>query len=279
MTTWEHFLQLTKDYGEIILALVAITISIVTFKITRKKNKLLEYEILSDYDIVDVNDKFRDKIQITYRESEEKEYNVEHLRLLVLKFKNTGNTPIPKSDFEMPIRIEFPSQEKNKFILYSWNVVNTIPNDLNIGLDLSINLEDATLLHESVVIAPCLLNPNDVFSISFLLGTQNPIFEVKGRIIGVDKIQKSEKVERTFWDSILGKILASFIFTGVLLGGMAILAMASIFLAEKLNINSRLLFLISMIGFLYYMIRQEKKGNFKFKSRRLSLKNRNSFNE
>ena len=96
-----------------------------------------------------------------------------------IEFKNIGNVPISKSEFEEPIEI----YAKNQINIIQANVSTSLPSDLNPNISKNNN---------SIRIDPLLLNPNDMFRIRILTSESEPLFEVRSRIFGIPEIKISE---------------------------------------------------------------------------------------
>ena len=80
-----------------LLALLAIGISIYFFFLQRKK-KALSYRILTDTELLTVDEQIKGEIKIIYGK-----LPIQNVHLLVMKVENNGNMPILSSDFEEPL--------------------------------------------------------------------------------------------------------------------------------------------------------------------------------
>lgn len=162
-----------KDYSEYIVSLVSIPIGFFTaywIFLKEKKKKELSYEVLSNSNIITVQDEFKDDVEVTFKGKK-----INNLWLILVKFTNTGNTPIESKDFDRPISLII---EKNSKIFH-FEYSSLIPSDLPIQLDSKEN---------AVVISPLLLNMNDSFVIQLITAGESPRFSVNTRISGIEKV-------------------------------------------------------------------------------------------
>lgn len=156
------------DISTFLLGLIIPTIISFYIYYKQRANKNLAYEVL-------VNDNlFSFKEQLEGLKIEYKNNKADNLRVTVLSFKNTGNIPILKSDFESNIFIEFDKDSKILDVTYSSQPKNIeiIPKFENSKLEL----------------IPFLINQNDIFTIKIISNSKTADLKVHGRIIGMSKI-------------------------------------------------------------------------------------------
>lgn len=104
-----------------VLAAIAIVIA-VFFYYRQRKRKRLSYQILANTPVLTVDEQIRGKLKVSYED-----IPVQNLKLLLLKFINTGNLPIATGDFERPLSISFDSEAK----ILSSEVIASSPSDLS----------------------------------------------------------------------------------------------------------------------------------------------------
>lgn len=156
-----------------VASVLAVILTIIIYFLTRKK-KVLAYEVLSEYPLISIDDQIsREELQILYGSKP-----VENVHLLLIKFVNSGNIPITKSDFERPITLRLKGESN----VLSAQTIKSSPNNLNVRL--SIEGQDIT-------VDPALMNGGDFFTAKVLIG-QYAIgsYEVDARIVGVKSINR-----------------------------------------------------------------------------------------
>jgi len=109
------------------------------------------------------------ELQITY--DGEKVTRVDLLNIYAM---NTGNIPINVSDFQDCIRVHFPENLK----IHSWSRNKSRPDKLGISVSQAENKAE-------LCIEPLLLNPNDYFSIFFVVSGVKPHVKPSIRIAGI----------------------------------------------------------------------------------------------
>ena len=154
----------------ITLGLAAIIVTIILFILGRKK-KRLAYYIVSNTQLVGIENSIQDKIKILYDEKQ-----VANVHLISIKFINNGNEPISVDDFDKPISIKYDSAVN----ILTYEVLEKTPADL-----------DATIKEreEFLEIKPLLLNPNDDFTINILASDFEGGLEISARIKGINKVE------------------------------------------------------------------------------------------
>ncbi|VVP27462.1 hypothetical protein PS858_04138 [Pseudomonas fluorescens] len=88
---------------------------------------------------------------------------------------NTGSKPVLSADFESPIEILPTGGAK----LVSAQVTTTVPDNIPV----KISFDD-----QRIAIAPILLNPKDTVSFSVITSGEQPFFEPRARIAGINSI-------------------------------------------------------------------------------------------
>jgi hypothetical protein len=170
--TSKRRIETTLAWAGIAVGIIAIIVS-VTIYFLQRTTKALEYEVFSGPVILNAG-QFRGKgIQVSLNG-----VALHDPHLVVLIVRNNGNVPIKRDDFEKPLRVEFPGNNK----ILSAEVAHKDPEDLQVSLDVK---------QKFILIRPLLLNDKDWMVIQVLIdGSSNP--QMSGRIAGVHSIQKSE---------------------------------------------------------------------------------------
>ena len=154
----------------IILGLAAIIVAIILFLLGKKK-KRLAYYIISNIQLVGIENSIRDKIKILYDEKQ-----VTNVHLVSIKFINNGNEPISVDDFDKPISIKYDSAVN----ILTHEILEKNPEDLDALIRKTEN---------SLEIKPLLLNVNDEFIVNILASDFEGNLEVSARIKGINKIE------------------------------------------------------------------------------------------
>ena len=167
-----------------LLAIIAIGVSIVLFRLNRKK-KGLSYEIVRNNRLFKVDSSLQSRIQVIV--DGKPAINV---TLVIIDIQNTGNEAIRREDFDVPCRFSFGSGAE----VISTRILEAKPRDLaaNIAVgDRSITLE------------PLLLNSGDRLSIEVLLTDSTSAVVQSGRVVGIAEIKniirKAHRSDYTWW--------------------------------------------------------------------------------
>jgi hypothetical protein len=170
--------KLFIDYGNYIVGVPAILVAAVIavwIYIRQRQFKALSYRVHNFFDLMRSDLKqVRARVQLG-----EKTYDT--IELVVLEFCSTGSSPIAKSDFSTSIEIEFNQEVE----IINAEVFDKSPKDLPVTLSSS---------KTRLAVEPLLLNQGDAFKVKILTSAAT-MFEVKGRIAGVPKIKKLERLE------------------------------------------------------------------------------------
>ncbi|MEK6199664.1 MAG: hypothetical protein N2B60_05500 [Psychrobacter sp.] len=162
----------------IILGLVAIIVTITLF-ILGKKKKRLAYYIVSNTQLVGIENSIQDKIKILYDEKQ-----VTNVHLISIKFINSGNEPISVDDFDKPISIRYNSAVN----ILTHEIVERVPEDL----DTVIGEKEKFL-----EITPLLLNTKDEFTVNILASDFNGDLDISARIKGVKELEIYKSYEKS----------------------------------------------------------------------------------
>lgn len=170
---------------QVILAAVALLVSIVLYRKARTK-KSLSYEVVSEYPLISVDDEIKGKLQILLNGKP-----VENVHLLSIRFINDGNVPIIADDYERPLSVTFEGEPN----ILSTEFVSGSPDKLTITLKVDKN---------ALEIEPVLMNSGDFFSIKILIGQYSGKYDIDYRIVGVKTVRRRRQIptERPYVSSI-----------------------------------------------------------------------------
>lgn len=184
------------QFGGVLLALVAIVISIIIYFLQRQK-KALSYSLVSITNLLTDHEEFEGKLQVLYEGQSAK-----NISLVILKFINSGNVPITSNDYERQLSILFGEDSK----ILSAVVIEMEPKNLG---------ADAIVDHNRIRIKEILLNPKDAVTLK-ILASDFDRFVIDGRIIGVKEIDDFGRASK------FQKLLL-FLFSIIFLIGMYLL--------------------------------------------------------
>jgi hypothetical protein len=189
-----------------VLALLAVFISIVIY-FKERRRKQVSYVILSIDPLLGWGAAaFKGELQLTYDGK-----LVDSPYLVSIRIFNSGNVPIPSSDYERPISVGFGSSAR----ILKAEVVETVPKNLNATISLA---KEPT--GERLVLSPSLLNSGDSIDLRMLIAEYNQVC-VDGRLVGVKEIKiTTEKDDLSpifvmvlggifVWIGIIGSIVMS----------------------------------------------------------------------
>lgn len=172
----------------IILGLAAIIVAIIIF-ILGKKKKRLAYYIVSNTQLVGIENSIQDKIKILYDEKQ-----VTNVHLISIKFINNGNEPISVDDFDKPIRIRYDSAVN----VLTHEILEKDPEDLD-----AITRER----EEFIEVEPLLLNIKDEFTVNILASNFDGDLDISARIRGVKELEIYNKYDLESFTVILKRAL------------------------------------------------------------------------
>lgn len=164
--------------------IAAITVPLIIYFLQKSK-KQLSYEIISNTQLVGIENEIQDRITILYDEKQ-----VVNVHLISIRFVNDGNQPISIDDFAMPINVQLGSATN----ILTCEVLEQNPNELNANI---VKMED------SVEIQPLLINPNDSFNLNILLNNYEGSLCIRARIKGIKTISVYKEPKFTIVNFLL----------------------------------------------------------------------------
>lgn len=168
---------LSHPIAPIIIGVLTIFTSILLW-VFQRKTKKLSYEILSEVNLLSYEEEISERLKIFFDNEP-----VQNLSLIFIRILNSGHIPITSPDYETSINLMF-GNENSKII--SYEIVDKSPENIMINLAQDQNV---------VEVLPTLINQDDYFTIKLIISNYNNNIIVKGRIIGVKKINKLSKID------------------------------------------------------------------------------------
>lgn len=166
-------------YSFLFTTIVSATIAI-TLYFKNKKKKQLSFDLDSWDTIVT---KLNHDIKIFYKDNTE---ITDDLNMILIKFRNTGNEPIKKDDFENDLFLKLLDSK-----VFDVSVTATKPEGLIIETYKDEN-------ESRIGIKPLLLNPKDEFTVKLLTSKLIPTFTINTRIVG-GSIVEYKKTRQGLW--------------------------------------------------------------------------------
>lgn len=152
-----------------VLGLIAVAATLLIYFL-QKTRKELSYDIIFNTNLLSINAKIKDSMQVNWRGKE-----INGLNLLIVRLRNSGNTPIVATDYEGPVIFTFDKDDR----VLEAEIESTQPPNIPASLETTAS---------SVQLKPSLLNPKDYIEIKILL-TSYKNMVVQGRIINIETIK------------------------------------------------------------------------------------------
>ncbi|MBD2533268.1 hypothetical protein H6G97_28330 [Nostoc flagelliforme FACHB-838] len=160
-----------QSIGVIVAILLTLLTIFIGWKQAQKKS--FSYSISSKVNVLDIEDSIKSKIQVTFDSKP-----VKDLYLIIIKFVNSGNTPIQSNDYYQPVTIVFNRSAE----ILSVEILEQSPNNLGVV---------PVYTSQNIEIPKILLNQKDCFDLKVLV-TNFQDLSVNGRIAGVKEIQEKD---------------------------------------------------------------------------------------
>lgn len=176
-------LELLRDpawqFVGVLLGLAAIAVSIWVYFAQKPKKGLLVENIVR-IPLVRVGPSHIPGLNVTFQGRP-----VENASIALVKVTNIGNAPLPASDFEEPLALWFGAKSQ---VLHA-EISSTSP----FGIPILASASD-----REVLFSRNLLNPGDSYQCRVLVQNSSGAFKVKGRIAGVNEIQRVQRIRLWF---------------------------------------------------------------------------------
>lgn len=155
------------------IAFAAVVATIAIF-ISQRRRKQLSYEVISSTPLLSMREELEGKVSILFGDTP-----VQRVHLLIIRFENSGNVPIPASDYERPLSISLGADAR----ILSAEITDVTPASLSV---------DFSQAENGVVFQPVLLNPKDAFAIKILVSDVAKEIHADSRILGVHEIRRED---------------------------------------------------------------------------------------
>jgi len=164
-------MEFLRDSAWQFWGLVVGVVTAFSIYLLQRKNKRLNYVVITETPLLSVDDEIKGKIKIKYGRK-----NIQNIYLVLLGVVNRGNVDIASSDYEKPITFSFEDSE-----ILSVEAVDAYPKNLKPTI---------TNGPSQFTIEPILLNKKDYIVIKLLFSNYGGNIAVDTRILGVKEIQR-----------------------------------------------------------------------------------------
>src|SRR4051794_10963190 len=127
------------------LGIAAIIVTLVVYR-RQRSIKLLEYDFASSVSLFSYHGVSKENIKITYNSRE-----ISSASAIVARFKNVGNTPIARADYDECLRIDIEGKGK----IANYEIFDKDPRSLKIEIEDASNNNG---MNKHIVFKPFLLN-------------------------------------------------------------------------------------------------------------------------
>ncbi len=197
-----------------------------------RKRKTLSYEVVSSTPLLSSLEEAKGKIKILFNDAP-----VRSVHLIVVRFMNSGTTPIVKSDFEDPLAVRLA---QNVQVLTA-EVTEKNPASLHVSAEVE---------GQSILFPLSLLNAGDSFTAKMLVDGYDGTLNVSGRIVGVREIGKLRP---------RGVSPSLIVWIAVLALGLVLSHIQHKKFAVSGDLDAIFLILMIVTGFVYWMYRAAKE--------------------
>lgn len=170
------------------LSVAAIALSVLIYRWQRQR-RALTYQVKSAYALLKTAEELNGRLSVQVDGAP-----VRNIDVMFLEVQNSGNHPIARGDFDIPVSVNFEPPAR----IISAVIHTEEPSNLGVVL----KVEERT-----VTMQPLLLNPGDRFTMKFLVSSDSGTFAVHGRVIGVKAIGRSKERDPYSWLALLGLVL------------------------------------------------------------------------
>ncbi len=163
----------------------------------QKQRKKISFDILSENQLLTTQEweDLKEKLQVLYEGQP-----IRSICFLMIKIFNSGNVPIIKEEYEVPINI-YTGEDST---ILSEATIKKEPEDLPIGI--------LSKGKNSISLQPILLNPKDSITLKILVSDfSRTSLKIYGRIAGVKHIERVGPTRgQSLFLTILGLIIVGF---------------------------------------------------------------------
>lgn len=177
----------------VVVAIVAIVVSIIIYR-RQTKRKALTWVLKSAYPLLTETEELQGRLQVQVDG-----IAVNNIDITFIEFSNSGNVPIERGDFDIPVTVEFEPPAR----IISVVIESEEPE----GIGASLSAQES-----SVILSPVLLNPGDKVTLKFILSSDTKKFGVAGRVVGVKAIREATSSNLYPWLGLAGLLLIAIGF-------------------------------------------------------------------
>lgn len=225
---WEVLRDSIWTFIGAIIAIIAIPIG---FLIVRKQKRLTYEKEVTE--LVKVDPRITERLQVLFDGN-----LVNQLNLVLLRFANSGNSPIDPSDFQNDIELTFGETAQ----ILKAEVTDKQPENIEIELS-----NDGS----KIGLKPTLLNQKDAFALMLLVANYKKI-SVNGRIKGVKKVKEVTPSEgSTFW--------LPFIVLGMIMELIGMSLIPSNPTSLELPIVAAIGIILMVVPYIYLSLKRQKQ--------------------
>lgn len=230
-----------------ILAVFVPTIISIWFYFKQRSRKEISYQIISDISLFNINEDFKDKLQILVDGKP-----LSDIHAVLLRIWNSGNVPIPPHDYIDPIT--FILGDKTEVL--SLAVRSTEPS--HITNKVSLRQETG-----KIILEPILLNKKYSIDIVLMLNNFVGKIEAKALIIGLNDLRNTgssfDRIRNILRLSFWGAIIYSLFLAAVPIIPLNILLFPFTFLPHYFVIIFNFVVFLEIVFFLYIIYRYSNK--------------------
>lgn len=151
---------------------LSLLAAFIAFKGFESEVTKLAFTLESDAPVIQADPSVRGRMVVTFEGT-----TVPQVRVLTVRIRNAGNTPIKPADFAEPITFTL---EEGQFL--SYDVLDASPEEVDVGL--------ASLARDSVQLPKILLNPGDQIRVAVITTSQKEgALTVSARVSGVKQVR------------------------------------------------------------------------------------------
>jgi hypothetical protein len=217
-------------FAGIIIGLVGLALSVL-FHLRQRRLKRFSYQVVSQNRLLDVHKEITSRVKISLDGMP-----IKDAHLVIVKILNSGNLPIPATDHERPICLQFGDQAR----ILSCEIIDRNPKSLQSP---KIYVRDEN--QGNVTMEPVLMNGGDSISLKVLVSEIGNKVDVDARIIGVKDIKELTNYRRhPLSETLSGSFLS---LTILMLASVAVSIIAS---SNSVIVLAILTFGVSSIWFI-----------------------------
>ncbi|WP_294261583.1 hypothetical protein [uncultured Comamonas sp.] len=160
------------DYSFVVATILSLLAIIVSYLIYRWQRNIKEIScgVVKSSSLLSVHEDISSRVKVLFDGNE-----VQNLKLFTIGFKNSGNIPILRTDFEYGIKV----------ILNRAEIISIVTDEVYPS-NLVVDFENTDY---GIYISPLLLNKGEYFTLNVIASTVDQKINFDARIIGVSKME------------------------------------------------------------------------------------------